>query len=639
MLLLVGMRLAVLLGCTWVLLWGVVYGQILEEVEQSLEEQPEGEVLSVLELFERYRQEPLCLRRARVGELAQLPGISRGIASRLLQLVQQYPDTALAQLLDSLSLSPEQRQILLHATTVECPPPESPRATARAAASLPLASFVETGSALGPFLASRGRIRQRWEGLEFEGVWERDAGEALGIEHLSLSLIGHLWEGVRWIVGDFRCLSATGVMLGPPFRLRSVGRTAPAPWRTTLRPWASMLEDGYWRGAAVQLDVGRLGRVLSWAAITPRSGRVDSNGIVRSTKTDGVFATPQERQLRFAFREYSAGGVVELRLGEQLRWLVEALWLRYSHPLRTQSRWDFQGQSGILLGCGIAWHRGAWEFVAEGVRDARGQFGGVVALRYSTKRWSAAVQLRSFAEEFRSPYGSAFSWYSAPSNEQGVYAVATWGMLPGVSAGMYGELFRSLAPPYGMPIRQHGGGVGGWVEWRRAQRWLLRLRLRQQRVLEARKWESRWQSYEQEQTAARLDATVQLRRGWHLRGRMELLWGRVPDLQWGGLQLLGVEVAQERWGGSAWSGLYRSPGSTMAFWVYERATREFPRLHMLYGHGSYTALSGWVQLWRLRCEASAAAIARTVPPLVSVWGRRLQGEQYWLVSLALEVRY
>jgi len=634
------MRQAVLLGCAWALLWGAVYGQTLEEVEQSLEEQHEGEVLPVLELFERYRQEPLCLRRTRVGELAQLPGISRGIASRLLQLVQQYPDRALAQLLDSLSLSPEQRQILLQTTTVECPPPESPRATARAAASLPLGKFAETGEYVGPFAASRGRVRHRWQWLEFEGVWERDAGEALGMEHLSLSLIGQLWESVRWIIGDFRCLAATGVMLGPPFRLRSAGMTAPAPWRTALRPWASTLEDGYWRGAAVQVDVGGWGQVLSWAAITPRSGRVDSNGIVRSIKTDGVFATPRERQLRFAFREYSAGGIVELRLGEGLRWLLEALWLRYSHPLGTQSRWDFQGQSGMLLGSGIAWHRGAWEFVAEGVRDARAQFAGVVALRYSTKRWSATLQLRRFAEEFRSPYGSTFSWYSAPSNEEGVYAATTWKMRPpGVSAGVYGELFRSLAPPFGMPIRQHGGRVGGWVEWRRAQRWSLRLWLRQQRTLEARKRESRWQSYEQEQTAARLDAAVQLRQGWRLRGRMELLWGRVPDSQWGALQLLGMEVEQEGWGGSAWSGLYRSPSSAVAFWVYERATREFPRLHMLYGHGSYTALSGWVRLWKLRCEASAAAIARTVPPLASVWGRRLQGGQYWLVSLALEVRY
>ncbi len=633
------MRQVVLLGCAWALLWGAVQGQTSEEVEQSLEERDEEGVLPVLELLERYRQEPLCLRRARVGELAQLPGISRGIASRLLQLVQQYSDTVLAQLLDSLSLSPEQRQILLQATTVECPPLESPRATARAAASLPLASFVETGGTLGPFLASRGRIRQRWKWLEFEGVWERDAGETLGMEHLSLSLIGQPWEGVRWIVGDFRCLAATGVMLGVPFRLRGAGMTAPAPWRTALRPWASTLEDGYWRGAAVQLDIGRLGRVLSWAAITPRSGRVDSNGIVRSIKTDGIFATPQERQLRFAFREYSAGGVVELRLGEELRWLVEALWLRYSHPLRTQSRRDFQGQSGMLLGFGIAWQQGAWECVAEGVRDARAQFAGVVALRYSTKRWSAAVQLRRFAEKFRSPYGSVFSWYSAPSNEQGVYTAATWRMLSGVSAGMYGELFYSLAPPFGMPIRQHGGRVGGWVEWRRAQRWSLRLWLYQQRMLEARKWESQWQSYEQEQTAARLYAAVQLRQGWHLRGRMELLWGRVPDAQWGALQLLGMEVAQERWGGTAWSGLYRSPGSALAFWIYERATREFPRLHMLYGHGSYMALSGWVRLWKFRCEASAAAIARTVPPLASVWGRKLQGGQYWLLSFALEVRY
>jgi hypothetical protein len=81
----------------------------------------------------------------------------------------------------------------------------------------------------------------------------------------------------------------------------------------------------------------------------------------------------------------------------------------------------------------------------------------------------------------------------------------------------------------------------------------------------------------------------------------------------GSLAALGMEVVQERWGGSAWSGLYRTPGSTLAFWVYEGATQEFPRLHMLYGRGSYTALSGWVRLWKLRCEAAQAAIARTAP--------------------------
>lgn len=607
--------------------------ELLEELAQ------EEEVVSTLEMFEWYRRAPLCLLQATVTELSRLPGISGGLARRIRALLQRFPHLSYAELGDSLALTPEQLWVLQQATTLECSPPPGRWGRVRSVTTVPLVAVSGKESLLGSFLRTQGWAQAGWQWLRLGCSWDKDAGEPGVADFVSISLQAEPWQGVRCLFGDYRVSCATGLLLwgGGGFSGSGFSAGSMLRWKSEVEPWWSVREERFFRGVAVRWEwqwEELRGIWLGWFSKAPRSGRVDTLGVVRSVVTDGIFATYQDRSRRFSFREQAYGGAVELSW-RKLRALVGILGLQYSRPLQTESRGQFLGERGALLSVALSYDFGSGEWVGEVLRDARGNRGGRSALRYRRGNFHAVLAVRFFPDSLRSPYGSGGVSGGVVSNEEGFFVGVLWrGSRQRVQ--LYGDVFRTPAAPYGKPVPTAGSEFGiRWSgRWGRSSELWLQLRYRTQ--WEAKSAKSWWQLSEEQLVSARAELSVPVLPSFRWRLRGEWRSRMLPD-EAAFLLLTGAEAGAERWELRAWLGVYAIPSSALGIWVYERVATGVPRLHFLTGYGSYSTLWGrWELAPWMQLELSLGVLSRSSP--LQLWGLPVQSPEVRTMTVAAELR-
>ncbi|MDW7996283.1 MAG: hypothetical protein RMJ46_01215 [Bacteroidota bacterium] len=635
------------LGIAWMLpflLSVAVFAAVPEDVpvQEVLLETVEDEAgaLSTLEYFAYYRQHPLCLSHASVGELCRLPGITTGIARQLRALLQRFPHLTYAELADSLGLTPEQRWVLQQATTRECVPPSDYTTRWRSLVTLPLVEVVGKERYVGSFVRAQGWGEWAWHWFRGNIAWDKDAGEPGMMDFVSASVQIEPWSGLRWILGDFRLSTAMGMLFwGRDFRYPGYAVGAPLGWKTEARPWGSVQEYGFFRGGIVQWEPrwDRLqGTLMAWLSSTPQSGTIDSLGIVRSVITDGIFALPGVRSRRHSFRERSYGVAIEVDWGV-LRAAASLSRLEYSNPVATQSFRQFLGRSGNLFSLAVLWQYGGGEIAGEIARDAQGVWAFHGAVGHYGGSFQATVAVRNIPGSFRSPYGAIVGRTAGVSNEEGLFAgVAVRG--EGHRFQLYADLFRTPVPPYGMPVAQQGSEVG--IRWvRKVQKNVeIWLQWRYRTRSEARRTEVGWQLYEERIAAFRGDMSVGISRQWRWRFRAEARHAAVPGPASSYLGMLGGEAEDKSWQGRVWLGVYAVPVSTLGLWVYETVATQVPRLHFLSGYGSYATLwIRWSCLPWASLEAAVTLLRRSRPESLWLWGTRVHGAELLTTTLAAEL--
>lgn len=599
----------------------------------------EEEAVSSLEFFEEYRRAPLCLLQASPVELSRLPGISLGIARHIRALLQRFPHLSYAELGDSLLLTPEQLWVLQQATTLQCSPLPGQLGNIRSATTIPLVTVSGQEEMLGSFVRTQGWLQTSWQWLRLGVAWDKDAGEPGMVDFVSASLHGEPWQGVRFLLGDYRVSCATGLLLWRSGGFSEGGFTLgnALRWRTDIEPWWSVREEGFFRGTAVRWRWAwreLRGTWLGWFSVAPRSGRVDTLGIVRSVVTDGIFARPDERSRRFSFREWAYGSTLELLWGA-LRGAVGVLGLRYSHPLQTESRAQFLGQRGVLGSIALSYDFGSGEWVGELLRDAQGNLGGTSALRYRAESFVVVIAVRRYASSLRSPYGSRNVGAGVLSNEEGLFVGLLWRESQ-QRVQLYGDVFRTPVAPYGMPIPTAGSELG--IRWggRIGGRSELSLQLRYRTRLEAEAAEPGWRIVERRLVAARAEFAVRVFRSfrWQLRGECRF---QAFSEEAAFLCMTGAEGAGRQWGVRVWLGVYAIPASSLGIWVYERVATGIPRLHFLTGYGSLSTV--WVQ-WEpvswMQLELSLSVRARKGS--AQLWGVPVEGAEVRTATVTMELR-
>jgi hypothetical protein len=608
-----------------------------EELLERLED--EEEAMTVLDYWDFYRRHPLCLYRATVGELSRLPGITPGIARRLRELVQRFPDVSYAALGDSLALTPEQVWVLQNATTRDCAAPSPYEMSWESFGAFPTVQVSHAG--VGEFFQLRGRGEAAWRWIKLGVAWDKDAGEPGVADFVTASAQAEPLPGVRCILGDFRLGVAMGMLLseGSGFRRPGFVIGAPLQWRTGVRPWVSVREYGFFRGAAVEWESRSRrmrGKLMGWFSRAPRSGSIDSAGRVVSVEVDGIFATPQERARRNNVLEQAYGLAAEAQ-ADAFQVSVGLLGLWYSHELATQSRQQFLGKAGVLVSCAGGWQFEAGEIRGECVQDAQGRWGFHAAARWRWESLSFVVAVRSVPDSFRSPYGAIASRSSSVSNEEGIFVGAQW-RRPRQRWSLYGDFSRTPAAPFGMPVPRQAAEVG--IRWigsaeGEAEIWLQG---RFRTASEAERTEVGWQLYEEQRFELRGDFVARIVGKWRWRFRGEFRAGRFPEVASAVLGILGVEGGSRRWEGRVWAGIYAVENTAIGFWVYERAASGWPRLRFLAGYGSYAGL--WTR-WRAadwaELEGSLVVVRQASPVPLWLWGAKA-GNHVGVVSLATRLR-
>lgn len=429
--------------------------------------------------YEYYARTPIRLRTAAVSEIARLPGFTPAMGKTILSILSSNDTLSLSMLADSLQLSPDQRYILYQCTVISADPfilykkPKAFTYRARLQQDFSPLSAVENAK----FRGSSDDIYQRflWQQSQYSvgAVFSKDGGESSLTEFISGAAEWHNAH-TEIIIGDFTAQYGLGNIMWRQFGLKK-GAEVLAPLRRSdigLSPYRSANESGFLRGIALRhsgtfADSALAYNCAAWFSSTPRSGTYDSvNAGISSLWNSGLFRTANEQAKKHTFNEKTLGALSMLTY-QNYSLGAAGYGIEYSLPLLSQSSDALRGKSGTLWTLFGEYTMTSLIISTEISSDADGALGMQSQVMVRQPNYEAGLALRSFAADFRSPFGYHFGEFSAPSNEQGLYAAVSWhpDEQP-YRLSFYADIYRSLRPRYGMKVPTQGLDMLGELQWK-----------------------------------------------------------------------------------------------------------------------------------------------------------------------------
>lgn len=268
---------------------------------------------------------------------------------------------------------------------------------------------------------------------------EKDAGEQIAFNntqkgfdfqsaHWQVSRIGKIQN---LIVGDFQAQFGQGLILGGGFGMGKGAETVIAIRRNNVRfvPYTSLVEGGFFRGAAITIQPLKNVWINFYGSRTKRDGNIegDSTEYISSLTQSGLHRSVNELANRKRIDETNAGAVLEYRSGSFHIGTIFAS-TRYSLELHRKptlyNQFSFSGDQLSNAGVFINYDWSNFTFfseVAQSIGFGRGAVAGV--LGSLSQKVDVSLLARSYARNFVSPYANAVAENSQPQNENGFY----WG--------------------------------------------------------------------------------------------------------------------------------------------------------------------------------------------------------------------
>ncbi|HSI77952.1 MAG TPA: hypothetical protein VK957_18780 [Lunatimonas sp.] len=242
------------------------------------------------------------------------------------------------------------------------------------------------------------------------------------------------WKNIA--LGDYQLQFGQGLVYGAGF---SVGKGAEAITtvrRSTLgiRPYSSVLEFGFFRGAAATYQLGNW-EVTGLYSRAPRDARIhvqyDSldqpEEYFSSLLRSGLHRTPSEISAKAQGREENVGGNIHYRSPDKnFQWGVNTLFTTYNQAFipipRIYNTFEFRGKSNQVHSAYFSHNYQNYFFFGETAISKSGGQGTVLGLMSSLHpNVNLSLLLRKFDRNFHTFYGNAFSEGTRPINEEGVY--------------------------------------------------------------------------------------------------------------------------------------------------------------------------------------------------------------------------
>ncbi|WP_347158019.1 ComEA family DNA-binding protein [Pontibacter chitinilyticus] len=275
---------------------------------------------------------------------------------------------------------------------------------------------------------------------------EKDAGEAFtwdnqthryGFDyysaHLQLYNRGHF---KTIALGDYQLQLGQGLLLSSGYSVGKGSETIATVSRPDLgiRPYSSVLEYAYFRGAAVTYTLGNIAVTGFYS-----NKRVDANlkaqldtleqerSYFSGIQTTGFHRTASELAHKGSVREQLYGtNATYQNAAKTLLLGLTALGISYNAPIQKAGapyqRFEFSGTSNYNLGTNYSY---TWQNVYVFGETAVSKSGGVGTVNGFVANLSNKVELamlyRSYARNFHSFYGSAFGEATRNINEHGLY--------------------------------------------------------------------------------------------------------------------------------------------------------------------------------------------------------------------------
>ncbi|MEM7549102.1 MAG: helix-hairpin-helix domain-containing protein [Bacteroidota bacterium] len=278
---------------------------------------------------------------------------------------------------------------------------------------------------------------------------EKDPGEALRFDsennqygagyysfHLQLLNKGRLKNS---IIGDYTLQAGQGLVFGSGFSPGKGAETINTIRRSNIgiRPYTSVLETGFFRGAALTYEINQsvhstlfYSRTREDAQLIEIDDVIDTEPFIRSIRNTGLHRTASELAARDQVIQEVFGGMLtyDSRLRDFKLGLTAASTnfnTLIQRPELTRNRFEFSGKQNYNGSLFFSYNRRKINLFGEGAVSKSGGFGVVGGLVSSlTDEIELALLLRNYDRNFHSFFGNAFGESSRNINERGVY----WGV-------------------------------------------------------------------------------------------------------------------------------------------------------------------------------------------------------------------
>lgn len=296
-------------------------------------------------------------------------------------------------------------------------------------------------------------------------TFEKDAGEKFGIDPSSEQygfdyysfhfLLENTGKMKRLAIGDYQLQFGQGLVLGSGFGTGKGSETTNSTKRNTvgIRPYSSVLESGFFRGAAVTLAFGRW-ETTAFASHLRQDGNLlsdttysDFDEHVNAIQATGYHRTTAELSAKNQITETSGGFALNYKLNPRFSLGGTGLFSYYSRPLQKKpnnyNQFEFSGNKNALISMYASFNWQNFIFFGESGISASGGTGAVSGLIASlTPRIDFSFLMRTYARNFHTFYGNAFGEGSRTINESGMY----WGLkfrpLHKCQVSLYFDKFR-----------------------------------------------------------------------------------------------------------------------------------------------------------------------------------------------------
>lgn len=301
-----------------------------------------------------------------------------------------------------------------------------------------------------PFAGSADELYARYllrrpQDFSFGFTLEKDAGEQMrwtreqqGPDYVSFHATRYRvgrWKTIT--VGDYLLQIGQGLIMAAGFQVGKGAETTATVRRNTrgIMPYTSLLEGGFFRGAAATRVVGRW-ELTALASHRRQSASIGlattdslSEGaeIFSSLRLTGLHRTANELAARNAIGESSIGGHALYQSPDRhFQWGFTGLHTQFDRPFvrrRTDyNQFEFSGDQNSLAGLHFSYNVLNMSFFGEMARSSSGGIGAVGGLLASlSKEVEWGMLLRHYDRDFHSFYGNAFGENSRNINEQGLY--------------------------------------------------------------------------------------------------------------------------------------------------------------------------------------------------------------------------
>ncbi len=290
-----------------------------------------------------------------------------------------------------------------------------------------------------------GRLRVSQKGdYSFGFTFEKDAGEQFTLDeysgfdfysaHVMLENVGPFR---KVLVGDFQGQWGQGLVYGAGFGVGKGSETINTVRRssTGIRPYTSVLEGNFLRGAAATAGLGDLELTFLYSNLG-QDGNIltdttfsDFDEFVSSIQVTGFHRTESELARRNQLTEQNAGAVLVYEPTRNLSFGVTTLYSNFSTPIQRRpnnyNQFEFNGDNNYLAGTYFSANWQNFNFFGEAARSKSGGTAAVAGLIASlTSKVDFSFVYRNYARDFHTFYGNAFGEGSRVINEIGTY----WGL-------------------------------------------------------------------------------------------------------------------------------------------------------------------------------------------------------------------